>query len=207
MTSTAVTVDDLAERVLATSRKGARRLVAIAGAPASGKSTLAAALAARLTQAGCPAQVVPMDGFHLHNDILTERGLIHKKGAPQTFDAGGFLHLVSRLSGETEVFFPQFDRARDIAIAGAGEIGASCDTVIIEGNYLLHDAPIWRELTAHWDLAIRLDVATRVLRERLVDRWLAHGLTPAQATKRAEENDLKNVETITQHQLPADITI
>lgn len=207
MTSPALTIGELAERVLATPRKGARRLVALAGAPASGKSTLAKALADHLTASGTPAQVVPMDGFHLHNQILVDRDLLNRKGAPETFDATGFLQLVIRLRTEAEVFYPLFDRERDIAIAGAGYMDAACDTVVFEGNYLLYDAPIWRDLRHCWDLALRLDVPEPILQDRLVARWLTHGLSPEQAKTRADENDLRNARLIMEHQLLGDIVV
>ncbi len=207
MTALEMSTRDLAELVLAAPRSGHRRLVALAGAPASGKSTLAEALASELHSQGCAAQVVPLDGFHLHNQILIDRGLLPYKGAPDTFDALGFAHLVGRLHDETEVYYPVFDRARDIAIAGAGYIGEVCDTVIIEGNYLLFNAPVWKTLHGHWDLSIRLDVPLETLNARLVGRWLAHGLSPDQAHARAAENDLANAALIAGAQLPADITI
>ncbi|MCK8464482.1 nucleoside/nucleotide kinase family protein [Aliiroseovarius sp. S1339] len=202
-----MTIAELAEHVRAAPRKGTRRLVAVGGAPASGKSTLAEALADHLTNDGCPAKVVPMDGFHLHNQILVERDLLNRKGAPQTFDAQGFLHLITRLHDEPEVFFPLFDRDRDIAIAGAGLVDQDCNTVIVEGNYLLQDLPIWRDLRAHWDLALCLEVEEQVLHDRLVARWLKHGLSPKQAEVRAAENDLKNAQLVRQFQLPADIIV
>ncbi len=146
-----------------------------------------------------------MDGFHLHNPILVERGLLARKGAPETFDAMGFLHLAGRLGREPEVAFPLFDRARDIAIAGAGIVDEACETVIVEGNYLLFDAPVWRDLRPLWDLAVLIDVSIDTLRARLVERWLAHGLSQAEATTRAEGNDLANAERVNGALLAADL--
>ncbi|MCL6282618.1 AAA family ATPase [Ruegeria sp. 2012CJ41-6] len=200
-------VATLIDTIRAAPRAGRRRLVALAGAPASGKSTLAEALAQGLNACGCNTQVVPMDGFHLHNPILIERGLLDRKGAPATFDVLGFAHLISRLHAEDEVFYPTFDRARDIAIAGGGLIGPHCDTVIIEGNYLLLDTPQWRDLHKHWDLSIRLDVPLPTLEKRLIDRWLDHGLSQEDATARATRNDIANAHTIAQATLPANVTV
>lgn len=197
----------LCDTVVAAPRQGKRRLMALVGAPASGKSTLAEAFATALCARGCTAQVVPMDGFHLHNQILVERDILNRKGAPHTFDAAGMRHLASRLPDEEEVFYPTFDRARDISIACSGRVGPDCDTVILEGNYLLLDAPVWRDLAVLWDISIRLDVAFDVLRERLVTRWLDHGLSPDQALARAQQNDLVNAKLVIEKALPADITI
>ena len=199
--------EELVALVLAAPRSGGRRLVALAGAPASGKSTQAEMLATRLNEEGCAAQVLPMDGFHLHNEILVERGLLNRKGSPETFDMRGFLHLITRLHDEPEVYFPTFDRSRDIAIAAAGCVDKACDTVIIEGNYLLFDKPTWRDLRHHWDLALRLEVPEGILKHRLLERWLSYGLSPEQARRRAEENDLANAKSIETFALQADIII
>ncbi|NIZ60195.1 nucleoside/nucleotide kinase family protein [Sedimentitalea sp. CY04] len=207
MSSINPSIEDLAEQVLASPRSGVRRLVALAGSPASGKSTQAEILVNRLNEKGCSAQVLPMDGFHLHNEILVERGLLNSKGAPETFDMHGFLQLITRLHDEPEVYFPTFDRSRDIAIAAAGCVNKACDTVIVEGNYLLFDKPGWRDLRHHWDLALRLEVPGVTLKRRLIERWLSYGLSPEQARRRAEENDLANAKLIDSFALHADIII
>jgi len=196
-----VTLEDaelavLAGKILSAPRSRRRRLVALAGAPASGKSTLADTLAVALTNAGCVTQVIPMDGFHMDNCILSQRGILDRKGAPESFDAAGLAQLCKRLGDEGEVVFPVFDRGRDIAIAGAGLVTAQSDTIIVEGNYLLFDAPVWRSLAQYWDVAIRLDVSRIELRQRLIRRWLDHGQTMPEAVARAEGNDLQNADTI-----------
>ena len=200
-------IPQLLARFDAAQPAGRRRLVALAGGPASGKSTLAETLADALRNVGRDVAVVPMDGFHLDNTLLTQWGLLARKGAPQTFDAAGFVHLVRRLKSEPEVIFPHFDRSRDIAIAGSGCVTESCDTVIVEGNYLLFDADPWRELAALWDVSVRIDLPLDVLRDRLVARWLAYGLDPQAALARAEMNDLTNARSVAQQALPADITV
>lgn len=199
-------LEDLARSVL-TRPCGARRLVSLAGAPASGKSTMADGLAAALGRAGATAQVVPMDGFHLDNRLLIARGLLARKGAPETFDASGFVHLMRRLKEEQEVVYPVFDRARDIAIAAGGRVAAECDVVIVEGNYLLFDANPWRGLAPLWDTSIRIAPPIEVLRERLVARWIEHGLSVPDAVARAEGNDLANAKLIADKALPADINL
>jgi len=197
----------LTDRIQRTPRQRKRRLVAIVGAPASGKSTLAEQLSQELSDLGCPSQVVPMDGFHLDNGILSERQLLARKGALETFDIGGLLNLVKRVAEEELVFHPKFDRARDLSLAGAGVIANDCDTIIIEGNYLLNASPIWRELSQYWDLSIQIDIPITLLEERLIKRWLSLGLSLDQATVRAKENDLVNAEVVRSTSGVADITI
>ncbi|WP_421686471.1 nucleoside triphosphate hydrolase [Tritonibacter scottomollicae] len=185
---------------------GGRRLVALSGAPGSGKSTLSEPLAAMLTERGVRSEVVPMDGFHLDNRLLEARGLIPRKGAPETFDLGGFARLCHALRADDEVVYPLFDRSRDLAIAGAAHVGQDCSVAVIEGNYLLFDEPGWRDLADLWDVSIRLDVPLADLEARLVQRWLTHGLDQAAAEARARGNDLANAQRIASARLPADLT-
>ncbi|TNC69128.1 sugar transporter [Rubellimicrobium roseum] len=196
-------VTALAERATELTETRPRVLVALAGAPAAGKSTLAAAVHRRLRDQRVPAEVVPLDGFLLDTAVLDARGLRQRKGAPETFDSQGFLHLVRRLKTGGEVVAPIFDRARDIAIAGAQVVPADCRVVICEGGYLLFDEAPWRELLPLWDLTARVDVPLRELRARLIQRWLSHGLSRAAATRRAESNDVPNAERIIGRELPA----
>ena len=160
-----------------------------------------------LTRRGAPCAVVPMDGFHLDNRLLDADGTRQQKGSPHTFDAQGVLRLVRALQDDGDLIYPVFDRSRDLAIAGAGRLPADCQTVLIEGNYLLYDAPVWRELADHWTLSIALTPPRALLHERLVQRWLDHGMPPDQATRRAEQNDMKNADLVLAHMLPADLTL
>ncbi len=197
-------VDRLIRRVGAVRPKARRRLIAIAGAPASGKTTLAAELAEAL---GARAILVPMDGFHLDNRILDARGLRPRKGAPQTFDGAGFVHMIRRLASEDEVVIPVFERARDIAIAGASVVGPETEIAVVEGNYLLLDEQPWRALRPLWDLSVYLKVPEDTLRARLIQRWLDHGLNPQAAEARATSNDLPNALHIARHSSEADIVL
>ena len=196
----------LVASILNAPQQGQRRIVAIAGPPGSGKSTIAKALVPLVGQAGAIAQVVPMDGFHLDNSILLERNLIDVKGSPGTFDVRGFAELISRLGNEPEIIFPKFDRDKDLAIAGAGFVSEECDLVLVEGNYLLLDAPFWRDLWKYWDFSVFLDVEPKLLQERLMQRWLDQGLSFDQAKKRVNDNDLVNLKTVVCSSSVADFT-
>lgn len=179
-------------------------LLALAGPPGSGKSTLAAELGAAL---GHRAQVVPMDGFHLDNAVLDADGLRHLKGAPQTIDADGFYSLVHRVKSGDATTFPLFDRDRDCTLPGAGHIKNGTEVFVFEGNYLLYDAPVWRDLAPLWDLSVFLDIPEAELDRRLIARWRSHGHAPAEAEARARGNDLANARLVQTHRLPADLVL
>lgn len=197
----------LADRIHELRQDRERLLLGLAGAPASGKSSLAAELVRRLRLQKCSAEVVPMDGFHLDNALLDARGLRGRKGAPETFDAAGFVHTVTRLRRPSEVVVPLFDRSRDIAVAGAALVPADCQVVIVEGNYLLFDEDPWRDLVPLWDISARIEVPVPELRARLIQRWLSHGFSRAAATRRAEINDIPNALRVIEKALPAELVL
>lgn len=197
-------LDDLALKVRAAAKDRERLIVAIAAPPGAGKSTLAEELADRL---GPEALVVPMDGFHLDNAILQRRGLLARKGAPETFDGAGFAVMIGRLRREAEVTIPVFDRARDIAIAGATLVEARHRILLVEGNYLLLDSPPWDALAPLWDLTLWLEVPLAVLEKRLVQRWQDGGMDPAAARGRALGNDIPNARMVIAGSRKADVTV
>lgn len=185
-----------------------RYITAIAGAPGSGKSTLADRLATSLNQsAPGTAEVFPMDGYHYDDHLLDERGWRARKGAPHTFDVAGFFHTLKRLRGNTEpaVAVPVFDRAIEIARAGARLINSSVRHVIVEGNYLLLDQDPWNSLPQLFDLTVFLDVPEPVLEARLTERWKA--LAPDDFRTKMEGNDLPNARLVARHSRTADITL
>nr|WP_067293163.1 nucleoside triphosphate hydrolase [Marinobacterium profundum] len=206
-TATPADLASLINRVLAINPKGRRTLIALSGAPASGKSTLAQQLTAAINAQSPCAALVPMDGFHLDNAILQQRDLLPRKGAPETFDAQGFVQLVQRLGSEAEVFVPLFDRSRDIAIAGAARVGPEHRILIVEGNYLLFDEQPWSQLCSYWDLSIQLNVPLAMLELRLIQRWRDQGLSESAARQRALNNDIPNARRIIQQALPADLVL
>ena len=202
--------DRLAATLLEKASGKPRFVVAIAGAPASGKSTLSGQMERAVNSlAGKEVcTVVPMDGFHLDNRLLEARGLLARKGAPNTFDALGFLHLVQRIkSTQQEIFYPLFDRDRDLAIAGAGLLSSHHSIILVEGNYLLCDVDIWRDLRPHFDYCICLNVPIETLEERLIQRWLDQGYDREGAEKRARSNDIPNAEFVVASSGRADLVI
>ena len=198
----------LAERIAALPETGAlRRLAAIAGPPGSGKSTLAEAVVARLVENGCHAVLMPMDGFHLDNRLLDARGLLPRKGAPETFDYGGFAATLARVRTEPAVILPIFDRTREIAIAGAEEIRPETTHVVVEGNYLLLDEDPWRALADLWDFTAFLDVDEAELERRLLRRWHRFGYEPEAAREKALGNDIPNARRVIGAVVTPDLTL
>jgi pantothenate kinase len=179
------------------------RLLGIAGAPGSGKSTFAAALAAAYD-----AVVVPMDGFHLADVELTRRGLLDRKGAPETFDAEGYAALLGRIRAREElVMAPAFDRTIEQPVAGALPVPASVDLVVTEGNYLLLDEPRWRAVRAQLDAVWHVVTADSARLERLVARHVEFGKSPAAARAWVDRVDQPNAVLVEAASSRADLVL
>ncbi|HSP51491.1 MAG TPA: nucleoside/nucleotide kinase family protein [Cryobacterium sp.] len=189
------TLDEVVEAVRAVevgrSRRatdaGTRTLVGLAGAPGSGKSTLGEALVARLNPtapaaAGAGAQLVSMDGFHLPQARLVELGRRDRMGAPDTFDVDGFLALLRLLrSAPGAVEAPGFDRELEEPAPGAVRIGRERSLVVVEGNYLLHDAGGWGAARPLLDLTLFVELERDIRLTRLMARHERFGKTAAEA--------------------------
>lgn len=187
----AAPLDDLVERARRLVGDRRRAVLGVCGAPGAGKSTLARALVERL---GPDAVLVPMDGFHLHDDVLADLGRLDRKGAPDTFDVDGYVALLRRVRQEADrtVYAPAFDRDRELSLAGAVPVLPAHRLVVTEGNYLLLDSPGWRQVRDLLDACWFLTGDDRQRRERLVERHVRHGRSRAEATAWAERTDEPN---------------
>ena len=167
-----------------------RRLVlGISGGPGSGKSTFAARMVREMAESGVVAVVVPMDGFHLPDAVLAERGLAEVKGSPATFDRAGFEVLLERLRDETSVVTaPAYSRELHAVVPDAISVGPEVRTVLVEGNYL----GLWSSTRDRLDEIWRLDVPWEVARERLIARRIATGRDPVAAAEWVDRVDAAN---------------
>ena len=186
---------------------GPRRLLGIAGAPGSGKSTLAAALAAALGPD--LAIVVPMDGFHLAQAELERLGRASRKGAPDTFDAAGFVALLARLreAAEPVTYAPLFRREIEEPIAGAIPVPREVPLVIVEGNYLLVDDGPWAAVRGLLDECWYVEVDEAERMDRLVARHREFGRTAEDARAFAAGSDQANADVIVATRGRADVVV
>jgi pantothenate kinase len=148
-----------------------------------------------------------MDGFHYDNAVLDHLGLRARKGAPETFDVGGFGHLLHRLQDESSVAIPIFDRALELSRAGARIVGADDRLLVVEGNWLLLNEAPWTDLAPAFDLTVWIDVPEAELDRRLMARWAHFGKSPAQARAWVDDNDLPNIRRAITGSRAADVVI
>ncbi|MBL8584770.1 MAG: nucleoside triphosphate hydrolase [Rhizobiaceae bacterium] len=196
----------LAARIFKAASGKDRFIVAVAGPPGAGKSTVAEELAALLHESS--SVVVPMDGFHFDDIVLDARGLRSRKGSPETFDAAGFAALLERIRRrEPDIAIPIFDRGMELSRAAAGIIAGDTRFILVEGNYLLLDEDPWRKLAPLFDLTVFLDVPRFELERRLLQRWHDHGKSDEDARAWVASNDMPNVDRVLGGSRTADIAL
>jgi pantothenate kinase len=181
----------LLERARALAGRPGRAILGITGPPAAGKSTLAERLREEL---GAAAAYVPLDGFHLAHQLLVENGLVERKGAPDTFDAAGYVALLRRLRDPAEgvVYAPRFDRDIEDSIANAIPVPPDVPLVITEGNYLLLRSGPWAQVADLLDEVWYIELAEDTRLRRLIGRHMEFGRDSAEARDRATGSDQRN---------------
>ena len=181
-----------------------RYFIALAGPPASGKSTISEKLNEDLNIKGFPSDILQMDGFHLDDAILSSQNLLPRKGSPETFDVMGLKSFLIRLASESEVIVPIFDRSLELSRSSAVTISENKKIIIVEGNYLLLNSRPWNELNNYFDSRVMIHCEESVLEKRLIDRWKGFNLTQDQINQKVYENDLPNGVYVIQNSIEAD---
>lgn len=200
-----LTVAQAIDRAVALGDRG-RTVLGIAGCPGAGKSTLSAAITGQVAS----SVVVPMDGFHLLNDELVRLGRRDRKGAPDTFDVGGYVELLDRIrrqAGREVVTAPRYDRAASAPVPDAIAIDGDVRLVITEGNYLLLDEPPWERARQLIDEVwfVEIDDAVRV--PRLIRRHIEFGKSPDEAREWVMRSDEANAALVAASRSRADLVV
>ena len=184
-----------------------RYFIALSGPPASGKSTISEKLVKELTLKGHNSSILQMDGFHYDDQILKQKNLFLKKGAPETFDVMGFLNFLFRLQNENEVAIPIFDRSLELSRSSAVIISKETRVVIVEGNYILLKTHPWRELHKFFNSTIMINTKHEILEKRLIERWRSFNIPEEEIKQKVFENDLPNGVNVYKNSILADFNL
>lgn len=184
-----------------------RYFIALSGPPASGKSTISEKLVKDLTLKGHNSSILQMDGFHYDDQILKQKSLLLKKGAPETFDVMGFLNFLFRLQNENEVAIPIFDRSLELSRSSAVIISKETRVVIVEGNYILLKINPWRELHKFFNSTIMISTKHEILEKRLIERWRSFNIPEEEIKQKVFENDLPNGVNVYKNSILADFNL
>lgn len=183
-----------------------RTLIFLSAPPGTGKSTLTTfwETLSRQDPDLPQIQTLPMDGFHHYNAWLDAHNLRPFKGAPETFDVEKLAANLRQIrDGDGD--WPQYSRQKHDPVESA--IRVTAPVVIVEGNWLLLDDNKWRALGEFCDFSLFISAPAAALRERLVQRKQAGGLSQADAEAFYLRTDGPNVERVLCHSRPADLTL
>lgn len=186
---------DRARNILQPGQK--RHLLGITGAPGAGKSTLAQAIVDALGPA--QAAYVPMDGFHLADSTLAQWQRQERKGAWDTFDSDGYVHLLARLRAqqpESYIHAPRYSREIEAALGSALPIAHTVPLIVTEGNYLLSNQGSWSHVAPLLDSIWYLELNPATRQKRLIQRHIAAGKSPDEAQRWTQGSDEDNARHI-----------
>lgn len=175
-----------------------RVVIAVAGVPGAGKSTLVGEVLQALTTKNILAQLLPQDGYHYYREELAKfddpTEAFRRRGAPFTFNVQKLVSAVERLHSGEQVVVPLFDHSKKDPVEDDIVIGPKVRVVLVEGNYVgLKEMP-WSRITEVSDELWLVSTSSELVRERIIKRHLASGIVNSEeeAAERADGLDWQN---------------
>ena len=152
-------------------------IIGIAGSVAVGKSTLARLLQALLSRwpEHPRVELVTTDGFLFPNSERKARGIMDRKGFPESYDTRQLLDFLRAVkSGETEVAVPVYSHVIYDILPDRQEIVHQPDILILEGlNVLQVDSRANEFVSDYFDFSIYLDAEETLVESWFVERFHA----------------------------------
>jgi len=153
-------------------------VIGIAGSVAVGKSTTARLLQTLLSRWPDHPRVelVTTDGFLLPNAELERRGILHRKGFPESYDTAALVDFVAAVkSGEPEVIAPVYSHLRYDVQPEEQVVVRQPDVVIVEGLNVLQTGSARAGdgvfVSDYFDFSIYIDADERDIRRWYVERF------------------------------------
>ena len=150
-------------------------IIGVAGSVAVGKSTIARVLEALLARWPHHPKVdlVTTDGFLYPNAVLEERGLMDRKGFPESYDRTALLEFVARAkTGEDHLEIPVYSHIRYDIVAGETRSIGQPDILIIEGLNVLQAGQAGAFVSDYFDFSIFVDADMHDIEKWYVERFL-----------------------------------
>ncbi len=156
-------------------------VIGLAGSVAVGKSTTARVLQQMLAHwpAHPSVALVTTDGFLYPNAELERRGILGRKGFPETYDRKALLRFVMDIkSGKDEVEAPTYSHLVYDVVPEEKVVVTSPDIVIVEGLNVLQPARVREDgstglaISDFFDFSVYVDAAAGDIRRWYVDRFL-----------------------------------
>jgi type I pantothenate kinase len=151
-------------------------IIGVAGSVAVGKSTVSRLLKELLSRwDGTPSvEMITTDGFLYPNEELERRGLMARKGFPESYDRMGLLQFIGDVkSGAKEVSAPVYSHLIYDIVEGQRQTIKNPDVLIVEGlNVLQSPGPgQYVALSDFFDFKIYVDADTKNLTQWFLDRF------------------------------------
>lgn len=150
-------------------------VIGVAGSVAVGKSTIARVLEALLARWPHHPSVdlVTTDGFLFPNDVLTDRGLMDRKGFPESYDRAALLDFVARAAaGEDHLEIPVYSHIRYDIVEGESRVIRQPDILIVEGLNVLQAGGGGAFVSDHFDFSIFVDADIEDIERWYIERFL-----------------------------------
>jgi len=150
-------------------------IIGVAGSVAVGKSTIARVLEALLARWPHHPKVdlVTTDGFLYQNEVLSERGLMERKGFPESYDRPALLDFLSRAAaGEEHLEIPVYSHVRYDIVEGESRLVNQPDILIIEGLNVLQAGDSGAFVSDYFDFSIFVDADIDDIRRWYTERFL-----------------------------------
>jgi type I pantothenate kinase len=157
-------------------QRAAPYIIGMAGSVAVGKSTTARVLRALLARWPDHPKVdlVTTDGFLYPNAELERRGLMDRKGFPESYDVRRLLRFLVDVKAGARTTAPEYSHVTYDVLAEPGPVVHQPDILIVEGINVLQvgGAPTTTFVSDYFDFSIYVDADVADIRQWYVDRFL-----------------------------------